>query len=79
MRRLTTERLHLRKDAVGVHEIIIESPKHNGHPHKANLNQLELLINIYRKRLQSLSKWEYVSIFRNHKKEGGASLSHAHS
>jgi UDPglucose--hexose-1-phosphate uridylyltransferase len=68
-----------RVDGVGVHEVIIESPRHNEHPDRAPLKQVELVVQAYVDRLKSLSKWDYVSIFRNHRKEAGASLSHAHS
>lgn len=70
---------HRRRDGVGKHEVIIESPHHNEHPGKARLRQTRLLVQVYIDRLKSLSRWEYVSIFRNHGKEAGASLSHAHS
>lgn len=75
----TEDALHTRRDGVGAHEVIIESPVHNEHPDKAPLSQIRLVVQAYSDRLKALSKWEYVSIFRNHKKEAGASLSHAHS
>jgi len=68
--------------AIGHHEVIIESPKHNGHPADTSAQQLTHVINAYRDRLKELSAKpyvKYVSIFRNHKPEAGASLSHAHS
>jgi len=68
--------------AVGHHEVLIESPKHCEDPADAELPQLMLLINAYIDRLRDLSAKpyvQYVSIFRNHGKEAGASLSHAHS
>jgi len=68
--------------AVGHHEVIIESPNHNEHPANASLPQLTLVINAYIDRLKTLSQKpyvKYVSIFRNHGIEAGASLSHAHS
>jgi len=68
--------------AIGHHEVIIESPNHNEHPADAKLPQLTLVINAYLDRLRTLSKKpyvKYVSIFRNHGLEAGASLSHAHS
>jgi len=68
-----------RMDGVGTHEVIVESPRHDGHPDRAPLRQVELVVQAYLDRLKSLSKWKYVSIFRNHRKEAGASLSHAHS
>jgi UDPglucose--hexose-1-phosphate uridylyltransferase len=68
--------------AVGHHEVIIESPNHDEHPADARIPQLILVINAYISRLRELSKKpyvKYVSIFRNHGLEAGASLSHAHS
>jgi UDPglucose--hexose-1-phosphate uridylyltransferase len=69
-------------DAVGHHEVLIESPNHDEDPADAELPQLELLINAYVDRLKELSAKpyvKYVSIFRNYGQEAGASLSHAHS
>jgi len=68
--------------AFGHHEVIVESPIHDEHPADARLPQLELVINAYLDRLRALSAKpyvKYVSIFRNHGIEAGASLSHAHS
>jgi UDPglucose--hexose-1-phosphate uridylyltransferase len=69
-------------EAVGHHEVIVESPFHDEHPSDARLPQLVHVINAYLDRLQELSAKpyvRYVSIFRNHGLEAGASLSHAHS
>jgi UDPglucose--hexose-1-phosphate uridylyltransferase len=68
--------------AVGHHEVLIESPNHGEHPADARIPQLMLVINAYIDRLHELSRKryvKYVSIFRNHGLEAGASLSHAHS
>jgi UDPglucose--hexose-1-phosphate uridylyltransferase len=68
--------------AVGHHEVLVESPKHDENPANADLPQLELVIKAYIDRLKALSSKshvKYVSIFRNHGLEAGASLSHAHS
>ena len=68
--------------AIGHHEVIVESPNHDEVPADAELPQLELLIKAYIDRLKELSVKsyvKYVSIFRNHGIEAGASLSHAHS
>jgi len=68
--------------AVGHHEVLIESPDHNEHPAVARLSHLTHVINAYVDRLKTLSSKpyvRYVSIFRNHGSEAGASLSHAHS
>ena len=69
-------------DAIGAHEVIIESPNHNDSPADMELPQLELVIHAYIDRFKELSEKpyvKYVSIFRNSGKEAGASLSHAHS
>ena len=69
-------------NAIGQHEVIVESPNHDEDPADAELPQLELVINAYIDRLKELSVKpyvKYVSIFRNYGLEAGASLSHAHS
>ena len=79
---LQDSRLYISRGAYGFHEIVVESANHDEHPHKAGLNQLkfmfdaclELLKDFYNK-----EAIEYVQIFRNHRKEAGASLSHAHT
>jgi len=68
--------------ALGHHEVLIESPIHDEHPANARTQQLVHVINAYIDRLRELSTKpyvRYVSIFRNHGLEAGASLSHAHS
>jgi len=68
--------------AVGHHEVLVESPKHDEHPANAEVPQLVHLMNAYEDRFRELSEKpyvKYVSIFRNHGIEAGASLSHAHS
>lgn len=68
--------------AFGHHEVLIESPRHDEHPGEAKVSQLVHVINAYIDRLNDLSEnsyVEYVSIFRNHGREAGASLSHAHT
>lgn len=68
--------------AVGHHEVLVESPVHDAHPADAKVSQLVHVVNAYIDRLRELSAKpyvKYVSIFRNHGLEAGASLSHAHS
>jgi UDPglucose--hexose-1-phosphate uridylyltransferase len=68
--------------AVGHHEVLVESPKHDEDPADASTLQLVHVVNGYIDRLRELSAKpyvQYVSIFRNHGLEAGASLSHAHS
>lgn len=68
--------------ADGHHEILVESPNHDEHPGTARVSQLIHVINAYLDRLKDLSNKTYVKyvlLFRNHGREAGASLSHAHS
>ena len=68
--------------AVGHHEVLVESPNHDEHPADAELPQLVHVVNGCIDRLRALSEEpyvKYVSIFRNHGQEAGASLTHAHS
>jgi len=69
-------------DALGHHEVVIESPVHDEHPGVARVSQLVHVLHAYQDRFRSLSSKEYVeyvSIFRNHRSEAGASLSHTHT
>jgi len=71
-----------RLKAVGHHEVIIESPNHDAHPGVAKVSQLIHVVNACLDRLREISEKDYVkyvSIFRNHGQEAGASLSHAHT
>jgi len=68
--------------AIGHHEVLVESPRHEEHPGVARIPQLVHVINAYLDRMNELSAKtyvKYVSIFRNHGLEAGASLSHAHT
>ncbi|HVP16192.1 MAG TPA: DUF4921 family protein [candidate division Zixibacteria bacterium] len=68
--------------AVGHHEVLVESPNHDEGPANAPIPQVAHVVNGYIDRLRDLSARpyvRYVSIFRNHGLEAGASLSHAHS
>lgn len=68
--------------AEGYHEVLIESPNHDEHPGVARISQLVLVLNAYKDRFKSHmshSYVQYVSIFRNHGSDAGASLSHAHT
>jgi UDPglucose--hexose-1-phosphate uridylyltransferase len=68
--------------AVGHHEVLVESPNHDEGPANAPIPAVVHMVNGYIDRLRDLSAKpyvQYVSIFRNHGLEAGASLSHAHS
>ena len=64
----------------GKHEIIVDNPDHSKQIWDLNENELFILFQAYKNRLEELgkdSKW--VALFKNHGKEGGASLIHSHS
>ncbi len=68
--------------AAGHHEVLVESPSHIEHPAASTVSQLAHVVNGYIDRLKTLSAKpyvRYVSVFRNHGLDAGASLSHAHS
>jgi UDPglucose--hexose-1-phosphate uridylyltransferase len=72
----------MRRTAFGFHEIIIESPRHDDHPHRASQSQTKLWLDAAIDRVSDLSNREGVEsivLFRNHGKEAGASIAHAHS
>jgi len=81
-RRASKVELFESMEAVGHHEVIIESPEHDEHPGVARVSQLVHVVSAYKDRLSYLSSRryvKYVSIFRNHGLDAGASLSHAHT
>ena len=66
----------------GAHEVIIETPNHNTTLALLDVNQIEEIVWAYRHRYIALSndsRIKYILIFRNHRKDAGASLSHPHS
>jgi UDPglucose--hexose-1-phosphate uridylyltransferase len=72
----------IKRPAAGVHEIIIESPNHDDHPHQASEGQVELWLTAAIERIRELGRSKDVAsiiLFRNHGREAGASIAHAHS
>ena len=77
-----TEFPHISRRAVGAHLIIIESPRHDDHPHHASERQIELWLHAAIDLVNELERAKYskgVALFRNHGREAGASIAHAHS
>ena len=71
-----------RISGMGVHEVVIETADHNEHIGDMQLQQVEEVIWAYRDRSIAMlknPKLEYVMIFKNHRREAGASLDHPHS
>lgn len=73
--------VYRRMQAVGFHEVIVTKD------HKKSLAQMPVekvkeVIDVYQSRYRDLMKYDfvsYISIFHNHGKEAGASISHPHS
>lgn len=76
------EQVYTSMEALGHHEVLIESPIHDEHPGTARVTQLIHVINALSDRVSFFMERDYVkyvSIFRNHGASAGASLSHAHT
>jgi UDPglucose--hexose-1-phosphate uridylyltransferase len=60
----------------------VESPRHDDHPHHASRSQIELWLRAaidLVKELERARSSKTVALFRNHGREAGASIAHAHS
>ncbi len=78
----STEGVYTRTGGYGVHEVIIETPRHNETPVVAAAQQWRAAIRMYQRRLQALAQNERlktVLIFRNEGRTAGASLEHPHA
>jgi UDPglucose--hexose-1-phosphate uridylyltransferase len=68
--------------AYGQQEVIIETPIHSNELHDLSEQQIELLLRMYAKRTEEISKnkkIEYILCFKNQGSKAGASITHAHS
>lgn len=66
----------------GAHEVIIETPDHDTEIADMPLEQIELILRVYRDRCLDLRKdarLKYILIFKNYGQDSGASLQHPHS
>lgn len=67
---------------IGAHEVVIETPHHDIDLADMPIKQIEEIFWSYRERMLELHKdlrFRYILIFKNHGRESGASLDHAHS
>lgn len=62
-----------------LHEVIIHSPDHDRDIEDFEIDQVELLLTVYRSRFQAHINDGQVMIFCNHGEHAGASLNHPHS
>lgn len=69
------------QDAIGSHEIVIESPQHNAKLGLMPDAQVKTILTAYKKRHLALCNCGYklVTIFRNYGENAGTSLRHPHS
>ncbi len=66
----------------GVHEVIVETPRHEEQLAELSAEQTSQLLKVYRERIAALSKdgnCKYVQVFKNHGRDAGTSLIHEHS
>jgi UDPglucose--hexose-1-phosphate uridylyltransferase len=68
--------------AVGIHEVIVETPLHNEQLVDRDLTSFEEMVRVYQQRLLALASMPTMNYFllsKNHGPESGASLEHPHS
>ncbi len=69
-------------DAVGSHEVIVETPNHSEDFWDFSLEKVYEIFDVYRERIVYLKEGKntlYVCVFKNHGEEAGASIRHSHS
>jgi len=70
------------RHALGVHEVIIESPDHVVNMGALGVEQVTQILRAYRERMRELTKdprWRYILLYKNHGDRAGATLEHIHS
>ncbi len=80
MRRLNG--IYRSMNAIGYHEVVIEHPRHDLHPHQLPLEHLTRVLQMYRRRyleLRTDPRVEAITVFRNHGAGAGTSQPHPHS
>lgn len=74
--------IFMRAPAVGMHEVIVESPLHNGFPDRRTAEEFVDLIRAYQLRsaaAMAMPGVAYTLVFKNHGAGAGTSLVHPHS
>lgn len=69
-------------DAFGIHDVVIEHPRHDLHFALYDTHSIENIMYAYKRRYQEIKsdkRVESIVIFRNHGKAAGTSLVHPHS
>ena len=73
---------YLRRDGVGRHEVIVETPRHNEDLPMLSPEHMVQVVTVYRQRYRALAQTdstELVLLFRNHGEKAGTSLIHPHA
>ncbi|MFP4369714.1 MAG: galactose-1-phosphate uridylyltransferase [Candidatus Kapaibacterium sp.] len=76
------EGIYLTMQGYGIHEVVIETPKHNRNFPRMNIDEVEAVVNTYFRRYTALMEDNHnmsAIIFRNHGPGAGTSLEHPHS
>ena len=71
-----------RMNGIGAHEVVIETPDHRSPMSVREVDEIALMLRVYRERLADLmrdSRLKYILIFKNSGTAAGATLSHPHS
>ncbi len=66
----------------GVHELVVDSPRHDNYFHIMKSDEVQLLFQVYRDRFNELARDEriqFISISKNHGPKSGGTLLHPHS
>lgn len=66
----------------GCHEVIVETPEHKKQLWDLSEDEINVLLGVYVLRIKELSKdkkIKYVSVFKNHGRDGGTSIIHSHT
>ncbi len=69
-------------NGIGAHEVVIESPDHDGRWWDLSLEQLTEVLRAYRIRMLDLARdprFKYILVFKNHGEPAGATLEHPHT
>jgi UDPglucose--hexose-1-phosphate uridylyltransferase len=78
----TDNKYYTYASAYGSHEVIVETPEHNKSLAHLSEQDISRVLKVYSERVSALSKEpfvKYVSVFKNHGREAGASIIHSHS
>jgi len=79
---LKRDGIHLKMPGKGVHEVVIETPKHDAQMYDMTDGEIHEVFKVYQERAKAISSKshiKYLMIFKNRGRHAGASLVHPHS